>query len=209
MDEDSLGSSPETSEISELHTDPEETPRRSSRSFSMPPPLQLDNVQATLKVERKPLIAEQDVLQQELPSTPIENKVTESEIKRVERDIQDFRDRIAAIMEILESERKYVVFLQLLWDMYYLPMTEGRDRFRKNSDPEKVPVSTELARKFFPPNLDAIMRFNHDFLQRLEDRFKIYINEPTGLYFMKVSDLFLVVLPYIKVSDENIMWLTD
>jgi hypothetical protein len=196
-DEMSANSSPETSEIGDHTGDiDDQSSKRDSREVApVPPPLELGRL--SLKLERRPL--EDPLLSQALPSTPVEAKVTPQEIKRIEQNVEHFRDRIAAIMEILESERKYVEYLHLLWDMYYSPMLEGKDKFRKKTDPEKAPVTIDVARGFFPPNLDAIIRFNAEFLQRLEDRFKIYINEPTGLYFMKVSDLFLVVLPYFKV----------
>jgi hypothetical protein len=125
----------------------------------------------------------------------------------------DFRERIAILFEILESERKYVKFLQVLWDLYYSAIVNNHNTGERTGFFRKRLVSEASAKKMLPPTLRTMIAFNLQLLRKLEARFSIYEGQdPISINFMRIADLFIKITPlldvyvsYISMYEASIM----
>lgn len=143
------------------------------------------------------------------------------EKKAKDRAKRKISDRVRVLMEILESERKYVSYLNVLHDVYIVPLVQGKivttprkhqqnplatprtARSRQPPQSQHV-IPPDLARRIFPPDLDSIMRFNMSLLNQLEQRYSTYTHSdnPSAIYHCKVGDIFGKMIPFIKVCSH-------
>lgn len=105
-------------------------------------------------------------------------------------------ERIMVLDEILESERSYVGFLELLYKMYYGPICEGTEDPYLRDEFDEHGVDIEDRDNIFPPNLCTILKFNKAFLGKLEERRILYEGLP---YFMTIGDIYSEMAPFLKV----------
>ncbi|KAL9650016.1 hypothetical protein ABK040_003134 [Willaertia magna] len=154
-------------------------------------------------------------------SSSKEDKSAEEEIKEKEA----VKERVNILLEILESERKYVNYLDTLWELFYEPIVNGR--YNPGYEPPKKKtvdqsstiidqkeerlVPENIAKTILPSDLLTIRTFNKNFLAQLEERFTIYKDNLCGMYEMRIGDLFVKMAPFLKIyitylsSYENCM----
>jgi hypothetical protein len=128
------------------------------------------------------------------------DRETLKELNSMKKDKFDYKERISLLFECLESERKYVKYLHVLWDLYYVPIIENKNTGEKKGVFKKRLVSEKSAQTMFPPNLKPIIAFNLSFLKKLETRFGIYSDkDPISIYYMCIADLFIQIAPKLDV----------
>nr|CAG4719658.1 unnamed protein product [Naegleria fowleri] len=133
-----------------------------------------------------------------------ENTEEEEELCVHERELKEakkIKERINMVLEILESERKYVKYLDVLWDLFYEPIVYNHfphDKVKTPEESERL-VPKSIAKSFFPHDLLTIKTFNKNFLSKLEERFKIYRDDPTKIYDMIIGDMFIKISPFFKI----------
>ncbi|KAL0482276.1 hypothetical protein AKO1_013007 [Acrasis kona] len=106
------------------------------------------------------------------------------------------QDRILVLEEIISSERAYVQFLDLLYDMYYAPLCEGKPDKYKRDDGDVPGISEDAKDLMFPPNFTTIANINKKFLEKLEERWESYSDIP---YFITIGDIYAEMAPFLKV----------
>ncbi|KAL0477495.1 RacGEF [Acrasis kona] len=121
-------------------------------------------------------------------------------------------ERASLLMEIYDSELKYVEFTTLLWNMYVMPLTGDTDAYKRNKD-DVCPLSTRTSNKLFPPNLEKIIDLHLAISTKLCHRYHPYINDSNELNAevnnILVGDVFLyacemldVYVPFLQKYDK-------
>jgi len=111
----------------------------------------------------------------------------EAKIKlREEEELKQHKSRISVLREILDSEKKYVEYLDLLWSVYFTPMLQKNDF-----------ISTKIASKFFPSDFKTLRESNAVLLKKLQER--MGESEAAGkLHDVQLGDIFIEVVPLLK-----------
>ena len=140
------------------------------------------------------------------------------------------KERIGLLLEILESERKYVKYLNLLYDGYYQPLVHNKEKLVADDHKDnlehglvfqkKAIAPDNVIKHMFPENLTTIIRFNRDFLDKLEQRFAFSCpkkedksqvavgdrdqsgedsHETQAMFNLKIGDIFKKTAPFFKV----------
>jgi hypothetical protein len=112
-----------------------------------------------------------------------------SAVARDPMDPASAANRLAAVNELIDSERRYVAFLSKMLTSFREPMAQLRDA---NSNALVVPA--ESMKKIFI-NTDVIVGVSRSMLHELEERQKAFDNETT-----LVADVFLAIQPFLKAS---------
>jgi hypothetical protein len=112
-----------------------------------------------------------------------------SAVARDPMDPASAANRLAAVNELIDSERRYVAFLSKMLTSFREPMAQLRDA---NSNALVVPA--EAMKKIFI-NTDVIVGVSRSMLHELEERQKAFDNETT-----LVADVFLAIQPFLKAS---------
>eukprot|EP01080_Neovahlkampfia_damariscottae_P007418 gene7418-11741_t len=112
-------------------------------------------------------------------TTPL---VTEDERK-------EMNERSRLILEIVESERKYVEFLKGLLEQYVFPLQQGTVQ-RKG----KLLIPLSQAQYLFPPDLSSLVHFNSALLKSLEECYKNTQGDARS-----IAETFIRMAPMLKL----------
>eukprot|EP01080_Neovahlkampfia_damariscottae_P006896 gene6896-11058_t len=126
--------------------------------------------------------------------------------RRLEREAKRAKERVNLLFEILDSESKYVQFLNVCHDLYFVPLTTGTVYNPKNK--KKLLISSENAMTLFPPDLATIIQFNNTLTQNLQDKFKENKTNPMdiciGEVFNKFGPFFKIYSRYMQHYQKSI-----
>lgn len=118
------------------------------------------------------------------------------------------KERCNLLLELLDSERRYVKYLQTLHDVYYVPLIEKKSKGLKINGKkikhEILPLA--IRKKIFPPNLKVLIQFHSDLLEALEGRLQVARGLPQQvLYFHGVGDIFVRLSADLHVYNDYII----
>jgi hypothetical protein len=133
-----------------------------------------------------------------LQTLQAQKSVAETELNRLinTNEGKIIHERVQVLQEIMDSERTYVQFLELLYRMYYAPICENAPDLYKRDDNDTHGVDASSRDSMFPPNLATILNFNRAFMERLEERKQQYEDL---LYFVTIGDIYAEMAPFLKV----------
>lgn len=107
--------------------------------------------------------------------------------------------RINVLMEVLESERKYVSFLNIMYNHFYVPLVLPAE-----AGLAKEIIPRQIALGLFPSDLQSIIHFNSNLLASLEERYSSVL-QATGTASLAeydkvmIGELFLTFAPFFKM----------
>jgi hypothetical protein len=135
-----------------------------------------------------------------------EFEIINSNYKENENSTEDeIRDtfqntRNILLLELLDSERRYVRYLHIFKEIFVLPLMT----MCVYSDPKKnqIPISKEEASSLIPKGIDLLIKFSRVFLISLEHLLKDLERNPKESFKIQIGNLFLENLNLLK---ENYM----
>jgi len=122
------------------------------------------------------------------------------------------------LYEILDSEKKYIEYLNILWTVYYEPiLTSSKPNSNSNSGGNSTPksaatqpiVSPDVAQKLLPNEFKTIRTVNNNLLTTLTERLKI-LDSATNANIeqssevasqvanIAIGDIFMKLTPFFK-----------
>jgi Leucine-rich repeat (LRR) protein len=114
--------------------------------------------------------------------------------RKMEREAKRAKERVNLLYEILDSETKYVQFLNVLYDLYFIPLTTGTVYNPKNK--KKLLVPLDQAYSMFPPDLATIIQFNNSLTENISQKFKDSKQNPMDIC---IGDVFIKFGPFFKI----------
>jgi Leucine-rich repeat (LRR) protein len=122
-------------------------------------------------------------------STIVEIDTPEATPLVTDDERKEMNERSRLILEVVESERKYVGFLKALLEHYLIPLQTG-SVIRKG----KPVLSPQQSSSLFPPDLSSLIHFNSALLKSLEES---YIKSQGNA--KSISETFIRMAPMFKL----------
>jgi Leucine-rich repeat (LRR) protein len=122
-------------------------------------------------------------------STLVEIDTPEATPLVTDDERKEMNERSRLILEVVESERKYVGFLKALLEHYLIPLQTG-SVIRKG----KPILPSQQAMTLFPPDLSSLIHFNSALLKSLEES---YIKSQGNA--KSISETFIRMAPMFKL----------
>lgn len=98
--------------------------------------------------------------------------------------------RAAALRELLESEKKYIEFLNIIWSVYYEPL------LNPHAEQRACLIPLEVAHKLLPSEFNTIRTLNNNLLKTLVGRLEPL--DDNKIATASVGDVFMKLAPFFK-----------
>jgi len=126
--------------------------------------------------------------------------------------------RVQMMMELLEFEQQYLRHLNILHDLYLVPLTQHRSDIVQRFDMSDSLVTIDRLSVILPVELHSVITFSRSFIIQLKEMMGNYESSPLvlrditniGALFIEQKDFLLTFYaPYIKVYDKSIHMLSE